>query len=93
MKPFPSHTISKTLVATLGFAVPLAFTAAHWQHTSASSVACLAEMASGSSVSAIVGGGAVALVWIPVVLLALVFVALLVMLIAIQMLDRLIDDN
>ncbi|ORX97561.1 Ca2+ regulator and membrane fusion protein Fig1-domain-containing protein [Clohesyomyces aquaticus] len=93
VKPFPDRKVTLSILIALGFATPLAFAAALWQHTAAASVACLAETVSGDSVHAVVGGAAIALAWLPVFFLALAFVAAMVMYLSIRILDRLTDDN
>ena len=93
VKPFPSHAIMRILLVAIAFATTLAFAAALWQHTSASSIVCLAETASRGSVHASVGIGAVVLVWLTVLLLALVFLAMLPAVLAVTVLDRLTDED
>jgi len=83
----------RILLVAIAFATTLAFAAALWQHTSASSIVCLAETASRESVHASVGIGAVVLVWLTVLLLALVFLAMLPAVLAVTVLDRLTDED
>ena len=92
VKPFPSRLVSSATAASLGFASALAFGSAVWQHTSAASIACLAETMSQSQVNARVGTAAVALVWIPVFLIALAFLAMAGMIVAIIIFNKSIED-
>ncbi|KAF2119528.1 Ca2+ regulator and membrane fusion protein Fig1-domain-containing protein [Lophiotrema nucula] len=93
VKPFPSRPVSRAIAACLGFASALAFGSAVWQHTSAASVACLAETLSQSQIHVRIGTTAVALVWAPVLLIALAFIRLAQEILSIFILDKLTDND
>jgi hypothetical protein len=93
VKPFPSREVSTSIACALIFASTLSSAAALWQHTSASAVASLVETSSHGLVSATVGGAAVALAWIPVFLVTVACLAILIMVLAVIILDRLTDND
>jgi hypothetical protein len=93
VKPFPSRRITLILVVLTGFASGLAFVASLWQHTAASAIASLTETVSRGAVGASVGGAAVALVWLPFVLLFTGFLGISIMVKSIAILGSLTDEE
>jgi hypothetical protein len=91
VKPFPSQAVSRVVASFSLVAAILGLIGSLWQHVGTVGAAAMAEMANYGNVQTTVGAGAVAMAWIAVVLLSVVFLAMLVMILSIKLLDRLSD--
>jgi hypothetical protein len=93
VKPFPSTQVSHLCllltVASFGFG----FVSVLWQHINSSATATMTEILTYGAISGHVGGGAMALGWISITLIASAGIGLFVMILSIQLLRRLTADD
>jgi len=91
-KPFPSRPVSQVALATIFIASVFILVSVMWQHTAAVAASTIAQDLGNGSVKSGVGATAMVLGWFGFGLLVVVTLGLLVMILSIQLLDRLVDD-
>lgn len=91
VKPFPSRSVSQVALSCALVAAVLCLIASLWQHVGSVGAAAMAETANYGNVKSDIGAGAIAIVWIGFLLLALVAIALFVFILSIVLLDTLTD--
>jgi hypothetical protein len=92
VKPFPSRAVSQVALATVFIAAVFTLVSVLWQHTAAVAAATIAQDLGNGSVKSGVGTTAMILGWMSFGLLVVVTLGLLVMILSIQLLDRLTDE-
>lgn len=93
MKPFPSRALSRTLCAILAAAFLFALLSSLWQHTAAVAFTTTVRNMAYGTVKSEVGAAAIGLGWASLALYIAAFCAMVVMIVSIQLLDRLTDDE
>lgn len=93
MKPFPSRALGKTLCAILAAAFLFALLSSLWQHTAAVAFTTTVQNMAYGTVKSEVGAAAIGLGWASLALYIAAFCAMVVMIVSIQLLDRLTDDE
>ena len=91
VKPFPSRAVSQVALATIFIASVFVLVSVMWQHTAAVAASQVALDLGNGSVKSGVGTSAMVLGWFGFGLLVVVTLGLLVMILSIQLLDRLTD--
>ena len=92
VKPFPSRPVSQVALGSVSLASLLALVSMMWQHTASVAAATTAQDMAYGSVTSRVGAAAMALGWIGLAFLVVPAIGLLVMILSIQLLDRLTDE-
>jgi hypothetical protein len=92
VKPFPSRAVSQVALATIFIASVFVLVSVMWQHTAAVAASTVAQDLGNGSVKSGVGTAAMVLGWFGFGLLVVVTLGLLVMILSIQLLDRLTDE-
>jgi ABC-type multidrug transport system fused ATPase/permease subunit len=92
VKPFPSRPVSQVALATIFIASVFVLVSVLWQHTAAVAASTVAQDLGNGSVKSGVGTTAMILGWFGFGLLVVVTLGLLVMILSIQLLDRLTDE-
>ena len=92
VKPFPSRPVSKVALAASTLASLLALVSMMWQHTASVAAATVAQDMAYGAVKTHVGAVSMALGWLGLAFLMLSTIGLLVMILSIQLLDRLTDE-
>jgi hypothetical protein len=92
VKPFPSRPVSQVALATIFVASVFILVSVLWQHTAAVAASTVAQDLGNGSVKSGVGTTAMILGWFGFGLLVVVTLGLLVMILSIQLLDRLTDE-
>ena len=92
VKPFPSRAVSQVALATIFIASVFVLVSIMWQHTAAVAASQVAQDLGNGSVRSGVGTSAMVLGWIAFSMLVMVTLGLLVMILSIQLLDRLTDE-
>jgi hypothetical protein len=92
VKPFPSRPVSQVALATIFIASVFVLVSVMWQHTAAVAASTIAQDLGNGSVKSGVGTTAMVFGWLGFGLLVIVTLGLLVMILSIQLLDRLTDD-
>ncbi|KAK5105364.1 hypothetical protein LTS08_001641 [Lithohypha guttulata] len=92
VKPFPSRAVSQVALATIFIASVFVLVSVMWQHTAAVAASQVAQDLGNGSVRSGVGTSAMVLGWFGFGLLVVVTLGLLVMILSIQLLDRLTDE-
>lgn len=92
VKPFPSRAVSQVALATIFIASVFVLVSVMWQHTAAVAASTIAQDFGNGSVRSGVGTAAMVLGWFGFGLLVVVTLGLLVMILSIQLLDRLTDE-
>jgi hypothetical protein len=93
IKPFPSRAVSKVVAFALGAASLLLMVSALWQHVAAATVVALVSSAvQGRDVVGHIGVASIALVWVPFALTVFAFQGMVVMVLSINLLDRLTEE-
>ena len=92
VKPFPSRPVSQVALATIFIASVFVLVSVLWQHTAAVAASTIAQDLGNGSVKSGVGTTAMVLGWFGFGLLVIVTLGLLVMILSIQLLDKLTDD-
>jgi hypothetical protein len=92
VKPFPSRPVSQVALATIFIASVFVLVSVMWQHTAAVAASTIAQDLGNGSVKSGVGTTAMVFGWLGFGLLVVVTLGLLVMILSIQLLDRLTDD-
>ena len=93
VKPFPSRPVSQVALATIFIASVFVLVSVMWQHTAAVAASTIAQDLGNGSVRSGVGTSAMVLGWFGFGLLVLVTLGLLVMILSIQLLDRLTSED
>lgn len=93
IKPFPSRAVSQTALALIFISSIFLLVSVLWQHTASVAAAQVASDFGNGSVKSGVGAAAMVLGWFSFTLLIIVTIALLVMIMSIQLLDKLTDDE
>jgi len=93
VKPFPSRPVSQVALATIFIASVFVLVSVLWQHTAAVAASTVAQDLGNGSVKSGVGTTAMILGWFGFGLLVVVTLGLLVMILSIQLLDRLTDEE
>jgi hypothetical protein len=92
VKPFPSRPVSQVALATIFVASVFILVSVLWQHTAAVAASTVAQDLGNGSVKSGVGTSAMILGWFGFALFVVVTLGLLVMILSIQLLDRLTDE-
>ena len=92
VKPFPSRAVSQVALATIFVASVFVLVSVMWQHTASVAASTIAQDLGNGSVKSGVGTTAMILGWFAFGLLVVVTLGLLVMILSIQLLDRLTDE-
>ena len=92
VKPFPSRPVSQVALATIFIASIFVLVSVLWQHVAAVSASTIAQDLGNGSIKSGVGTTAMVLGWFGFGLLVVVTLGLLVMILSIQLLDRLTDE-
>ena len=92
VKPFPSRAVSQVALATIFIASVFVLVSVMWQHTAAVAASTIAQDLGNGSVKSGVGTTAMVFGWVAFGLLVVVTLGLLVMILSIQLLDRLTDE-
>jgi len=92
IKPFPSRLVTSVALACLILSFIFALISTLWQHIAAVAVATSLSTFIGGAITSHVGATSMALGWTAVGLLALAIMGVLVMILSIQLLDRLTDE-
>lgn len=93
VKPFPSRPVSQVALATIFIASVFVLVSVMWQHTAAVAASTIAQDLGNGSVKSGVGTTAMVFGWLGFGLLVVVTLGLLVMILSIQLLDRLTDGE
>ncbi|RMZ84213.1 hypothetical protein DV738_g475, partial [Chaetothyriales sp. CBS 135597] len=93
VKPFPSRPVSQVALATIFISSVFVLVSVMWQHTAAVAASTVAQDLGNGSVKSGVGTSAMVLGWFGFGLLVVVTLGLLVMILSIQLLDRLADEE
>ncbi|EXJ73792.1 uncharacterized protein A1O5_03554 [Cladophialophora psammophila CBS 110553] len=93
VRPFPSRAVSQVALATIFIASVFVLVSVMWQHTAAVAASTVAQDLGNGSVKSGVGTSAMVLGWFGFGLLVVVTLGLLVMILSIQLLDRLTDED
>ena len=92
VKPFPSRPVSLVALASSTLAALLALVSMMWQHTASVAAATTAQDLGYGTVKSGIGAKSLALGWAGLALTVLPAIGILVMILSIQILDRLTDD-
>lgn len=92
VKPFPSRPVSQAALALIFIASIFVLVSVLWQHTASVAAAQIAQDLGNGSVKSGVGTTAMVLGWFGFGLFVVVTIGLLVMILSIQLLDKLTDD-
>lgn len=92
VKPFPSRPVSQVALATIFIASVFILVSVMWQHTAAVAASTIAQDLGNGAVKSGVGTAAMVLGWFGFGLLVVVTLGLLVMILSIQLLDRLTEE-
>lgn len=92
VKPFPSRPVSQAALATIFIASVFVLVSVMWQHTAAVAASTIAQDLGNGVVRSGVGTAAMVLGWFGFGLLVIVTLGLLVMILSIQLLDRLTEE-
>lgn len=92
VKPFPSRPVSQVSLALIFVASIFVLVSVLWQHTASVAASTIAQDLGNGSVKSGVGTTAMVLGWFGFSLLIVVTIGLLVMILSIQLFDRLTDD-
>ena len=92
VKPFPSRAVSQVALALIFIAAVFTLVSVLWQHTASVAASTVAQDLGNGSVKSGVGTAAMILGWFGFGLLVVVTLGLLVMILSIQLLDRLTDE-
>ncbi|QIX00220.1 hypothetical protein AMS68_005737 [Peltaster fructicola] len=92
IKPFPSRPVSQVALAMIFISSIFVLVSVLWQHTASVAAAQVAQDFGNGSVASGVGTSAMVLGWFSLALLIVVTIGLLVMILSIQLLDKLTDD-
>ncbi|RVX75377.1 hypothetical protein B0A52_00730 [Exophiala mesophila] len=93
VRPFPPRAVSQVALATIFIASVFILVSVMWQHTAAVAATTVAQDLGNGSVRSGVGTAAMVLGWFGFGLLVVVTLGLLVMILSIQLLDRLTDED
>ena len=93
VKPFPSRPVSQVALILVIAAAVLLLVAILWQHANAVAFSSAVKILTASAVRTEIGAAGTAVGWIGFALVATVGLGLLVMILSIQLLDRLTDDS
>ncbi|KIV96333.1 hypothetical protein PV10_00214 [Exophiala mesophila] len=93
VRPFPPRAVSQVALATIFIASVFILVSVMWQHTAAVAATAVAQDLGNGSVKAGIGTAAMVLGWFGFGLLVVVTLGLLVMILSIQLLDRLTDED
>ena len=92
VKPFPSRALMNSICGFLAAAGLFALVSSLWQHTAAVAFTTAAQNMAYGSVKSEVGAVAIGLGWASFVFYIVAFLAVLVEILSIQLLDQLTDE-
>lgn len=92
MKPFPSRAVSQVALALIFIASIFVLVSVLWQHTASVAASIIAQDLGNGSVKSGVGTTAMILGWFGFGLLVVVTIGLLVMILSIQLLNRMAEE-
>ena len=93
MKPFPGKVLTYSICGLLAAAAFLSLISSLWQHVAAVAFTTTIEKMAYGSVKSEVGAGAIGFGWVSLALYIVAFCAVLTMILAIRVYDRLTDRN
>lgn len=93
VKNFPSRPVSQVALALIFVSSVFVLVSVLWQHTASVAASTIAQDLGNGSVKSGVGTTAMILGWFGFTLLIIVTIGLLVMILSINMLNRLVDDD
>lgn len=93
VKNFPSRPVSQVALALIFVSSVFVLVSVLWQHTASVAASTIAQDLGNGSVKSGVGTTAMILGWFGFTLLIIVTIGLLVMILSINLLDRLVDED
>jgi hypothetical protein len=93
VRPFPSRAIVNLIGFLLFFATVLSMVGALYQHTTAATLTVLVDSSTAGLISGHVGAGAIALVWLGVILSGVVYTLIKMLQVAMDVFARALEDD
>jgi hypothetical protein len=92
VKGFPSRSLSEAITFLLALASLLLLVSALWQHVATASIVSTVSSMSQRKLVGHVGAAAAVLVWLSLTLVIVTFIATVIMILSVRLLDRLTDE-
>jgi hypothetical protein len=92
IKQFPSRPMSEAITFLLALASLLLLVSALWQHVATASVVSTVSSMSQRELVGHVGATAAVLIWLPLTFVIVTFIATVIMIISVRLLDRLTEE-
>jgi hypothetical protein len=92
IKPFPSRPLSEAITFLLALALLLLMVSALWQHVATASVVSTISSMSQRKLVGHVGAVAAVLVWLSLTFVIITFIATVIMILSLRLIDRLADE-